>query len=128
MVTMAIGSTSSMSASMSAARSGGTGAMQANAKQMEAILEFANRVQVPAGADRDKIDNLPEKVVGAVFVNGKVAAVVYRSGAVMSADSFSSRIHGLMEQNAGGGNLAQTRLGLIAQELGGTVVLVPPKG
>ncbi len=124
MATMAIGSTSSMAAT----RTGGTGAMQANAKQMKAILEFAGRVQVPAGADRDKIDNLPEKVVGAVFVNGKVAAVVYQSGVVMSDDSVGPRIHALMEQNAGGGNLAQTRLRLIAEELGGTVVMVPPKG
>lgn len=92
------------------------------ARQKKDIDSFINQVEVPAGM---QADNAPENLYGVVMVNGKVVGAVYKSGAAMLSDGAGAKVLDLMEANAGGPGLAQKRLDLIAEALGGEIHLAP---
>lgn len=103
-----------------------TGQSKVTARQVKEINEFINQVKVPPGMHAD---NAPGNLYGAVLVRGKVVAAVYKTGVTMLTDEAGRRVGDLMSENADGDGLAQKRLEMIAEALGGSIVMAPlPEG
>lgn len=98
----------------------GKPAQKVTAADVKKINAFINLVPANVGAD-----NGPENLYGAVMLNGKVIAAVYRTGCTGMPEDIGQQLKGLMEENQTNPDLAEKRLALIAQAVGGTVVKAP---